>query len=88
MCSGVLTSHFSDYQLYYTTFRPRTFQKNNTPAFYKKCVNHDTALNKLNEEFNEAFDVRLLSTVDNACPNANYSILGKILIESFETKIN
>ena len=44
----------------------------------------------LNEEFNGAFDMRLLSTVDNVCPNANYSILEKILIEcykkSFETK--
>ena len=59
--------------MYFTTFRSRTFRKNNTPApaFFKKCVNHDTALNKLKEELNEAFDMRLLSTVDNAYPNAN-----------------
>ena len=47
-------------------------------------VNQETALEQFSDEFKTTFDISMLSTVGNACPNNNYTIIEGKLAECYE----
>lgn len=84
LCSGILTSHFSDHQMYFTATLSKSFSEQKSTKYIEKTVNQSIALEKFSVEFEKKFNNNMLSTDENACPNCNYNILENIISDCYK----
>ena len=83
--SGVLSSHISDHQMYFTSSTLDNSFKNHLPKFIQKPFSMDICLNRFRIEVEHSINNDIFNTSVEKSPTEKYDILEKLLVNCHKT---
>ena len=83
--SGVLSSHISDHQMYFTSSTLDSSFKNHLPKFIQKPFSMDICLNRFRIEVEHSINNDIFNTSVEKSPTEKYDILEKLLVNCHKT---
>ena len=82
MFSGMLSSHISDHQMYFTSLSFNTFPNTHIPKFIQKPLSMDICLNRFSEAVENKLNNDIYNNYNQFTPDENYDKLEKVLLDS------